>query len=251
MSRKDRKPRNTANTNIQNDVFESQSSSFSIRSGLKKSIKIIPKNEHQEEYLDYLLDDKKLVVIASGPAGSGKTMMAMMAGIKALMEKKVDKLILTRPVVNVEGELNLGALPGDLMEKMDPYIRPLYDVLIEHFNSKEITRMFEEQIIEISPMAFMRGRNFKKCWVILDESQNATKNQIKMILTRLCEGSKIVITGDNKQSDRHDYENGLLDFTKLLKIYGHSKYISTVEFEHIDIQRHPVVAEVLSIYGEE
>lgn len=211
--------------------------------GIKKQVNIIPKNLHQETYLEMLQDDNKLIVISSGPAGCGKTYLSMLAGIKALSEKRVNKLILTRPAVSVDGEEKIGALPGDLNEKMDPYMRPLLDVLFEYYSGKEIENMIENKVIEIIPISFMRGRNFKKAWVIFDESQNAGISQIKAVLTRICDGSKVIVTGDIKQSDRKDSDNGLLCFLKMLNDYNKSKYISCIEFEHKDIERHPVVAE--------
>ncbi len=218
--------------------------------GIKKAVNIIPRNLNQEIYLDLLHDPSKLVIVAHGPAGCGKTILAMTAGIKALSEKKVKKLVLTRPAVPAEGEERLGALPGDLNEKMDPYMRPLMDVLLEYYSMKDIETMIENKVIEIIPLSFMRGRNLKNSWIIFDESQNANPNQLKMVLTRLCEGSKIVITGDITQGDRKDYDNGLLCFKTLLKNYGESQYAAAIEFNYSDIERHPVVAEMLAIFGE-
>lgn len=216
----------------------------------RKAVNLIPKSLNQEEYISLLTDESKCIVFATGPAGTGKTMLAMLAGIKAYKEGAVSKLILTRPAVGVDDEKH-GFLPGDINAKMEPWTRPLFDVIAEYYSPKEVARMLEEQIIEIAPLAFMRGRTFKGCWIVADEMQNATPGQIKMLLTRLGEGSKIVVTGDTRQADRRDPDNGLLDFKRLFDGFKNSKYIAGVEFETKDIARHPAVAEVLRLYGED
>lgn len=215
----------------------------------RRTIHLIPKSLNQETYIDLLTDPSKHIVFATGPAGTGKTMLAMLAGLKAYKEGYVSKLILTRPAVGVDDERH-GFLPGDITAKMEPWTRPLFDVITEYYSPKEVARMLDEQIIEISPLAFMRGRTFKGAWVIADEMQNATPGQMKMLLTRLGEGSKIVVTGDTRQADRCDKDNGLLDFRSLVDAYQQSKYVAGVEFEAKDIARHPAVKEVLDIYGE-
>ena len=165
-----------------------------------------------------------------------------------LKEGSITKIIVTRPAVGVEGEKH-GFLPGDINQKMEPWTRPIFDVLHEHYSVRETARMLEEQILEISPLAFMRGRTFKNAWIIADEMQNATPSQMKMLLTRLGEGSRMVVTGDVQQADRKEGENGLLDFRKLLD-RNHSDRIAWIGFEHGDIERHPAVADVLRIYGD-
>jgi len=215
----------------------------------RKTINLIPKSLNQETYIDLLTDPVKHIVFATGPAGTGKTMLAMQAGVKALKENSVNKIILTRPAVGVDDEKH-GFLPGDITAKMEPWTRPLFDVIVEYYSPKEVARMLDEQIIEIAPLAYMRGRTFKEAWVVADEMQNATPGQIKMLLTRLGEGSKIVVTGDTRQADRCDRDNGLLDFKHLVESYKDCKYIAGVEFEAKDIARHPAVKEILSIYGE-
>jgi phosphate starvation-inducible PhoH-like protein len=176
-------------------------------------------------------------------------MLAVLAGIKAYKEGAVEKIILTRPAVGVEDESH-GFLPGDLNSKMEPWTKPLMDVILEYYSPKEVARMLEEQTIEISPLAFMRGRTFKNAWIIADEMQNATPNQIKMLLTRLGDGSKIVVTGDTKQTDKRNAENGLLNLLHLLSEHGKTEYIQGMQFAHKDIQRHPAVKEVLNIFKE-
>lgn len=215
----------------------------------KRQVNLLPKTLNQETYINLLTDPSKLIVFATGPAGTGKTMLAMLAGIKALKEGEITKIVLTRPAVGVDDERH-GFLPGDLNQKMEPWTRPLFDVLAEYYDKRDIVKMLDEQIIEISPLAFMRGRTFKSSWIIADEMQNATPNQMKMLLTRLGEGSKMVVTGDTKQADRKDPDNGLLDFKGLVESYKNSMYVSGIELTGKDIQRHPAVLEILKIYKE-
>ena len=186
------------------------------------------------------------VVIASGPAGTGKTYLAMLAAIKALKNQEIEKIILTRPAVSVDDEKH-GFLPGDLNAKMEPWTRPLLDVLREYYTAKEITHMLEEQIIEIAPLAFCRGRSFKNSYIIVDESQNCTPNQIKMILTRIGLGSKIIITGDIEQTDRKKLDNGLLDLQHRIKAKGIDG-IKLCEFDYKDVQRHYLIEHILRMY---
>jgi len=215
-----------------------------------KPVVLLPKTLKQEDYIDLLLDNSRHVVFATGPAGTGKTMLAVMAGIKSYRDRQVERIVITRPAVGVDDERH-GFLPGDLNAKMEPWTRPIMDVFAEYYMTRDIAKMLEEQIIEISPLAFMRGRNFKRSWIIFDEAQNATINQMKMVLTRLSEGSKLVITGDLNQMDRKfSADNGLRDFLTRLKENG-SDTIGSVDFGRRDIQRHPVVAEILGMYGED
>jgi phosphate starvation-inducible PhoH-like protein len=205
-----------------------------------------PKNQNQEEY-EYLLKTKtKKIIVATGPAGTGKTLFATEQGVRNFMLGNYEKLIFTRPSVSVDEEL--GYLPGTLEEKMAPWVRPIYDVLYNFISPKEVTALIEEKIIEISPLGYMRGRTFKNCWIVADEMQNSTVSQMKMLLTRLGENSRLVITGDLEQFDRVDQLNGLEDF--LTKFRGkRSTSISSFEFQRGDIQREEVVKEVLDIYG--
>lgn len=217
----------------------------------KKPIALLPKTLKQEEYIDLLVNPKKSIVFATGPAGTGKTMLAVMAGIRAYKEGHINKIIITRPAVGVEEEEH-GFLPGDLNTKMEPWTRPIFDVIGEYYSTREIARMLDEKYLEISPLAFMRGRTFKHAWIIADEMQNATLNQMKMLLTRLGDKSKMVVTGDLNQMDRrfNNDENGLRDFIERLE-QSNSSTISTVCFARKDVQRNPVVAEVLKLYGDE
>jgi phosphate starvation-inducible protein PhoH and related proteins len=215
-----------------------------------KKIQIVPRNKHQEDYVCNLYDYSRNIIFATGPAGTGKTLLAVLAAIKAFKEGNIKKIVLTRPAVEVDNERH-GFLPGDLNAKMEPWTKPIFDILQEHFSTREIAKMLEEQILEISPLAFMRGRTFKNSWIIADEMQNATPNQMKMLLTRLGEESRMIITGDIRQTDRKEGENGLIDFDALMNKFGHSPYIYWVKFDRADIERHPAVAEILKIYGDE
>jgi len=215
----------------------------------KQNVQLIPRSLNQEEYIDHLLNPEKLMVFATGPAGTGKTMLAVLAALKAFKQGDIEKIIVTRPAVGVDDEKH-GFLPGDLNAKMEPWTKPIFDVMEEYYSPKTIKQYLEEGVIEISPLAFMRGRTFKKAFIIADEMQNATPNQMKMLLTRLGEGSQMVITGDIKQADRKDKDNGLLDFKQLLAKFKNSEYIALTEFINQDIERHPAVKEVLDIYGD-
>jgi phosphate starvation-inducible PhoH-like protein len=212
----------------------------------KQRVVISARNANQKIYLQKLQNDDTSIVFAIGPAGTGKTMLAVQHGIKLYQEGVVDKIIVTRPAVSVDEDL--GFLPGDLNEKMAPWTRPIFDVLGEYYKQSDIAEMLKEGIIEISPLAYMRGRTFKNAYIIADECQNTTVNQMKMLLTRLGEGSKMVVTGDLAQADRMN-DNGLIDFCNLLT-GKQLKHIDIVEFDHRDIERHNAVKEILSIYGD-
>lgn len=213
----------------------------------KQRVVLLPRNKHQESYLFKLHDDAKNILFAIGPAGTGKTLLAVQMGIKLFQEGKVDKIIVTRPAVSVDEDL--GFLPGTLNEKMAPWTRPIFDVLGEYYRQQDIVAMLEDGVIEISPLAYMRGRTFKNAYIIADEMQNATQNQMKMLLTRLGENSKMVVTGDLAQADRLK-DNGLIDF--ITKIEGKKlQHLDVVRFDQQDIERHDAVAEVLTIYGDD
>lgn len=216
----------------------------------RQNIQLIPKSLGQEKYVDLLTDPDRTIIFATGPAGTGKTMLAVLAALRSLKNGDCKKIIITRPAVGVDDEKH-GFLPGDLNQKMEPWTRPIFDYIGEYMKPQEIAWMLDEQVIEISPLAFMRGRTFKDAWIIADEMQNATPSQMKMLLTRLGENSRMVITGDTQQADRHDPDNGLLDFKKIVADYGGKLlHISGVEFDHRDIRRHPAVVEILKLYGE-
>ena len=213
----------------------------------KQEVTILPRNKNQESYVLKLLDDTKDIVFGIGPAGTGKTLLAVQVAVKLFKEGAVDKIIVTRPAVSVDEDL--GFLPGTLEQKMAPWTRPIFDVLREYFDAKQIEGMIEEGIIEIAPLAYMRGRTFKKSFILADEMQNATPNQMKMLLTRLGEESQMAVTGDLAQADRIK-DNGLIDFTDRL-VQSNSAHIDIVNFGQGDIERHNAVKEVLKVYGDE
>ena len=210
-------------------------------------VQLYPKNLSQENYLLKLNDPQKMIVFATGPAGTGKTMLAVQWAIDQLKYGDATKIIVTRPAVSVDEEH--GFLPGDLNEKMAPWTRPIFDVIAENYNAKEIEHMVAEGIIETSPLAYMRGRTFKNAVVIADEMQNTTPSQMKMLLTRLGQGSKMVVTGDLQQADRPS-NNGLLEFLKLYNNFEDHRYVDICHFTVGDVERHEAVKEILAIYGD-
>ena len=210
-------------------------------------VQIVPRNLAQETYLELLKNPRKYIVFAIGPAGTGKTMLGVQMAIKLYKEGVIKKIIVTRPAVSVDEEH--GFLPGTLNQKMEPWTRPIMDVFAEYYHPKEIATMLEDGVIEISPLAYMRGRTFKNAFIVADEMQNTTPSQMKMLLTRLGDGSRMVVTGDLNQADR-PRENGLLEFCSLYGRGGDYRMIAMAEFEAKDVERHPVVKEILSIYKE-
>ena len=217
----------------------------------KQSPTILPRNIAQEDYLYQLADPSSNIVFAVGPAGTGKTLLCTQMGIKAYMEREVSKIVITRPAVSVDEQH--GFLPGDLNEKMAPWTRPIFDIFEKHFSVSQIETMLFENIIEIAPLAYMRGRTFEDSWIIADEMQNATKSQMKMLLTRIGNNTKMIVTGDLKQHDRGFSENGLSDFIELVETYDEHNlsHIKISKFDMQDVERHPAVIEILEIYGED
>lgn len=205
-----------------------------------------PKNDNQKEY-KRVLHGCKPMVFAVGPAGTGKTMLACYAAIEGLNDGDFNKIILTRPAVSVEEDI--GYLPGTLEEKMDPWTRPIMDIFSEFYSQHQIANMIREKIIEICPLAYMRGRTFKNSFIIADEMQNSTPNQMKMLLTRIGDNSKMVITGDLKQHDRKYHDNGLKDIYEKLQKTKY-KRIECITFDYEDIERSPIVKDILQIYGD-
>lgn len=210
------------------------------------TVTIVPKNVNQETYMLDLLSPSKDIVVGVGPAGTGKTMLAVQVAIKLFRDKTVDKIVITRPVVSVDEDI--GFLPGTLEEKMAPWTIPIFDVFKLYFTTQDIRNMLYEGIIEISPLAFMRGRTFHNCYIVADEMQNASTNQMKMLLTRIGRHSKLAVTGDLHQTDRPK-DNGLSDFIEKLNKRA-SKLIDIVSFAKKDVLRHKAVQEVLDIYGD-
>lgn len=211
-----------------------------------------PKTINQQKYFDFINNPNMSIVIGVGPSGTGKTLLACCSAIQQLKNKKygIDKIILTRPIISVDDE-DIGYLPGDLNKKMGVWIRPFMDILTEFYDNKEISTMIDKGIIEISPLAYMRGRTFKNAFIIADEMQNSSPNQMLMIATRIGDGSKLVITGDLKQSDK-SANNGLLDLMNKVKNVeinnNETHQISMVELELIDIERSPIVTKIINLY---
>lgn len=205
-----------------------------------------PRSANQKKYVDTLNNQNTTLVFGIGPAGTGKTLFACSAAIRDLKHGKIQKIVLTRPVVPVEEEL--GFLPGNIKHKMDPWTRPIFDIFLEYYSQKDIDAMVHGGVIEISPLGFMRGRTFKKCFIIADEMQNSSPNQMLMLTTRIGLGSKMVITGDLNQSDRVN-DNGLKIFMdKIRKYNGDKNGIEICELENDDIERSAVVSQILNIF---
>lgn len=213
-----------------------------------RRVELVPRTRNQERLVLALQDEAQHIVVTVGPAGTGKTYLAMQAAVKALKEGDCKRIVLTRPAVGVEGEQH-GFLPGNLVAKMEPWTRPLLDVLREYYRPPEIAGMIEDQVIEIAPLAFMRGRTFKNSWIIADEMQNATPAQTKMLMTRIGAHSKIVITGDIEQADRSNGDNGLMDLCQRLE-EGGVNGIAVCELSARDIQRHEIIGSVLKLYTD-
>ena len=203
---------------------------------------VIPRSKKQKEYVRSLKTNQ--ITISLGPAGTGKTYLAVAVALTMLLEKKVERIILSRPAVEA-GE-KLGFLPGDMKDKIDPYLRPLYDSLYDLLDYDRIQRKIESGAIEIAPLAFMRGRTLKNSFAILDEAQNATETQIKMFLTRIGENSKLVVNGDPSQVDLpNKNQSGLMKSQVILKSI---KEISVINFDHQDVMRHPLVTKIIEAY---
>ena len=240
------------NGTIERKDIISSVNKFMIDEKLKKSeknieyiIKTPKKSEKQKNYVRALKESE--IIISAGPAGTGKTFLAVAVALTMLLEKKIERIILSRPAVEA-GE-RLGFLPGDMREKVDPYLRPLYDSLYDLLDFEKIQKKIEVGDIEIAPLAFMRGRTLKNSFAILDEAQNATDTQIKMFLTRIGENSKIVINGDPSQIDLPNKSLSGLNSSK--KLLGHLKEISVVDFDYTDVVRHPLVSKIVKAYSDQ
>lgn len=219
-----------------------------------------PKTENQNKYVKYLTEQKTKIVFAIGPAGTGKTLFACNQAIQDLKEGTINKIIITRPVVPVEEDI--GFLPGNINKKMDPWMRPIFDIFLEFYSQRDIETMMQNGVIEISPLGYMRGRTFKKAFIIADEMQNSSPNQMMMLTTRIGTGTKMVVTGDLKQSDKGTH-SGLLDFINKFSLYeklfnkklemnksthDYNIGIKMVEFDNVDVERSDIVVRILDIY---
>ena len=210
-----------------------------------KEVRIVPRNFKQDDLLELLQDDNKHIVFATGPAGTGKTIVSTLYAIQQFKKGNIDKIVITRPAVSVDEQH--GFLPGSLVEKMAPWTRPIMDVFEEFYHPKEIEYLVENNKVEIAALAYMRGRTFKNSIILADEMQNATREQMKMLLTRIGDNSKLIVNGDLAQHDRGYDSNGLKDFLELLE-KRNSKMMGSVEFTNNEVERHPVVSDVLKIY---
>lgn len=211
-------------------------------------VKLLPRNLPQERYLEALSNESNHIVIATGPAGTGKTLLATQYAIQQYQSGEIKKIILTRPVVSVDEQI--GFLPGGLIDKLSPWMIPIMDIFKEHYSIEQVTRMIENEIIEMAPLGMQRGRTFKDTIVILDEAQNTTDDQMKMMLTRIGDGCKMIVTGDTRQHDRGLSKNGLNDIIEKVKRHDPDG-IALCEFTRNDIERHYVVGVVLNMYGED
>lgn len=210
-----------------------------------KTVTITPRNFHQDDLLGHLENNNINIVFAVGPAGTGKTLISTLAGIKSMKAGDIDKFVITRPAVSVDEEH--GFLPGTLIEKMAPWVRPITDIFEEYYTPDQLEYMMKDNKIEVAPLAYMRGRSFRNAFILADECQLTTANQMKMLLTRIGENCKLVVTGDLDQADRGNC-NGLKDFLEKIENVK-SNRIKIVRFDHSDIERHPAVQEVLDIYN--
>jgi phosphate starvation-inducible PhoH-like protein len=213
-----------------------------------------PKTENQKKYVSFLENQKNHLLVVTGPAGTGKTLFACTTAIKYLKNGLIDKIIITRPIVPVEEE-ELGFLPGDIKKKMDPWTRPIFDILLEHFSQKELDSMVQQKSIEISPLAFMRGRTFKRSFIIADEMQNSTPIQMKMLATRMGKDSKMVITGDISQTDLiYKKRNGLSDLMERINSINTPNFndsmIKLIQLNSTDIERSELVVRVIDLYDD-
>ena len=248
------KKKNMKKNNEYDEEIPHLNEPYSYSNSHKKNQKLVtpvyePKTENQKKYVEYLNQKNNTLIVAVGSAGSGKTMYACLKAVELLKSKQIRKVIVTRPVVSVEEDI--GFLPGTIESKMDPYMRPIFDIFTEFFSVSEWNDMVFSRVIEISPLAYMRGRTFKNCFIIADEMQNSSPNQMKMLLTRIGENSRMVLTGDLSQTDKVE-ENGLKEFIDKLEKYPQhlveKSHIRTVYFSNSDIQRHPLVESILNIY---
>lgn len=212
----------------------------------KQRIDIVPRNVHQEDMVAALKNPDKHVIFAIGPAGCGKTLLATLHAIKSLKAGLVEKIVITRPNIAVDDK-DIGFLPGDIIKKMTPWMMPILDVFSEYYTQAEIQYMLEENVVEMVPIAYVRGRTFKNAYIIFDEAQNSTPSSMLSVLTRIGENSKMVITGDLAQGDRGQ-SNGLRDFVE--RFETRSEGIELIKFGAGDVERHPVIRELLGIYKD-
>ena len=205
-----------------------------------------PKTINQAKYVNYLNDEGNKIIISTGPAGTGKTLLACQKAIMQMKSEEIDKIIITRPIVTVEEDI--GFLPGNINKKMDPWTKPIFDIFLEYYSKTEVDMLLNNGKIEICPLVFMRGRTFKNSFIIADEMQNSSPNQMKMLVTRIGLNSRMVITGDLNQIDIKK-ENGLYDFVNKIERYNKTELIKIMTFDSQDIERSEIVKQVIEIYA--
>ena len=252
MSRRNNRSYNRTDNNITNKTNNTHHKTNivdinSYRKPIKKDVVLLPKNKLQEKYIDALENPEIHIVFGHGYAGSGKTYLATLYAIQCLKNGTIDKVVVTRPNIAVDDK-DIGYLPGDILKKMSPWTKPVLDVFEEYYTTKELTSMIEENVIELVPMAYLRGRTFKNSIILLDEAQNTTQSSMLSALTRIGENSKMIVTGDTKQSDRGKI-NGLSDFLK--RFTDQHNHIAVCYFDRKSIERHPIITDILKLYGEE
>lgn len=214
----------------------------------RNQVKITPRGENQRKYVESLENSNNYITFGIGPAGSGKTMLAVQVAIKAFMAGEIKKIVITRPNVAVD-DRDIGHLPGDILGKMTPQMLPILDVFAEYYTQKEIKNMLTEKILDIVPIAFIRGRTFKDAIIIIDEAQGTTPNSLLSILTRIGDNSRMVITGDLEQKD-HKVLDGLTDFVRRYENKTAIEGITLIRFDKRDIQRHKIIPSILEFYNE-
>ena len=240
--REDRNLHDRNDKNLRSNIIELEQ--FSKK--YKKNVDIIPRNINQETYLEKLEDPSVDIVFAIGPAGTGKSLLGTLYAIQCLKAGLVQKIVITRPNIAVDDK-DIGYLPGDIYSKMAPWTRPILEIFEDYYPVKMIESMIENNVIELLPMAYLRGRTLKNSVIILDEAQNTTPTSMVSALTRIGDGSKMIVTGDTRQSDRSTH-NGLTDF---LHRYTHSSRVAVIEFAPTDVERHPVIGTILKWYNQE
>jgi len=209
------------------------------------------RNPSQHQFVNKMSNGNSNIVIAIGPSGTGKTLLAIHLGVQKLLQNRISKIVLTRPTVSVDEDI--GFLPGKIEDKMLPWLRPIFDILQRYFSKDVIQQMLNANVIEMCPLSLMRGRTFEDSWIICDEAQNTTPNQMKMVITRLGKNSKMIIIGDTEQQDGRFSHNGLIDITQRIENQGDAaknKGIHIIRFSQNDVQRHAVVKYLLDVYED-
>jgi phosphate starvation-inducible PhoH-like protein len=219
---------------------------FAKKNKAANSYLYTPKTINQAKYVNYLNDEGNKIIISTGPAGTGKTLLACQKAIMQMKSEEIDKIIITRPIVTIEEDI--GFLPGNINKKMDPWTKPIFDIFLEYYSKTEVDMLLNNGKIEICPLVFMRGRTFKNSFIIADEMQNSSPNQMKMLVTRIGLNSRMVITGDLNQIDIKK-ENGLYDFVNKIERYNNTELIKIMTFDSKDIERSEIVKQVIEIYA--